>query len=232
MKNSDFKGYKLFKLIQLIVLIIFAVTFFCYLYFDPLLRNNIYSNKSLLTVCIFLWAFMVYSAINMILDFNQLEKHMVASHTLSQTAYFDKLTQLPNRNTLDLLIEKYENTDISEFACALITITNLGQINQKGGRDSGNETLREFSMVFEKVGTEYGFYGRNGGNEFVIVMEDCNFDKMQKFVDDISNAITQYNLKHEDLSLKLSFKYALNIEEKVNTLPELIARMYSDKKRG
>ncbi|MCR5330719.1 MAG: diguanylate cyclase [Lachnospiraceae bacterium] len=232
MENNNLKNFKLLKMLQLIILAIFAVAFFCFLYFDPLLRNNIYSNKNLLTLCVFLWGFMIYSAITLILDFKQLDRHIADSHSLNQAAYLDRLTKLPNRNTLDLLIDKYEGKDISQFACALITINNLSKINAENGRETGDETLREFSGVFEEVGEKYGFFGRNGGNEFVVVMESCNFEKMQRFVDEISRAITEYNRKHDNESLELSFKYALNIEENVATLPELISRMYNNWKRG
>ncbi|MCR5735884.1 MAG: GGDEF domain-containing protein [Lachnospiraceae bacterium] len=232
MENNNLKHFKLFKMMQLLILAVFAVAFFCYLYFDPLLRNNIYSNKNLLTLCVFLWAFMIYSAITIIMDFKQLDRNIADSHLLNQAAYLDKLTRLPNRNTLDLLIDKYAGKDISRFACALITINNLSEINKRSGRDSGNETLKEFSGVFEEVGEKYGFFGRNGGNEFVVVMEECSYEKMQQFVDEISKAITTYNRTHDNESLELSFKYALNIEENVASLPELISRMYNNWKRG
>ena len=58
MHTDRYRNFKIFKLIQLILLILFGVTFFVYLNMDPLLRNNIYSNRNLLTICVFLWGWL------------------------------------------------------------------------------------------------------------------------------------------------------------------------------
>ena len=77
MQTDRYRNFKLFKLIQMILLIVFGVSFFCYLKFDPLLRNNIYSNRNLLTICVFLWAFMIYSVVCLAADYKQLEKEIL-----------------------------------------------------------------------------------------------------------------------------------------------------------
>ena len=172
MKNDYFKSYKLFKMIQLILLIVFGCTFFCYLYLDPLLKNNVYSNKNLLTICVFLWAFMIYSLITIIWDFHQLEKNIIDTHALNQVAFLDSLTGIPNRYSCDLIFDKYTNSEnIATLGCALVSISNLGEINQTLGRDAGNKSLQDFSNIFETLGDQYGFVGRNSGNEFLAVLE-------------------------------------------------------------
>ena len=230
MGQDNLKGYKIFKIVQLIVLIVFAVAFFCYLHFDPLLKNNLYSNKNLLTICIFLWAFMIYSAISLFFDFMQIERNIVDNHSLNEKAYLDRLTRLPNRNTVDLLIDNYRDRDISNVAGALITISNLIEINAKKGRDSGDESILKFSKAFERIGNRYGFVGRNGGNEFLVVIDDCDMDKMQRFVNDLSKEI-QIEFGGSDtneIPIKISFNYALNSEEKVSTMTELLSKMYQN----
>ncbi len=230
MGQENIKSYKIFKIIQLIVLIVFAVAFFCYLHFDPVLKNNLYSNKNLLTICVFLWAFMIYSAISLFFDFMQIERNIVDVHSLNETAYLDRLTRLPNRNTVDLLIDNYRDRDISDTAGALITISNLAEINARKGREAGDESILTFSKAFEQVGNRYGFIGRNGGNEFLIVIENCDSDKMQSFVNDLGREIqTAFGvLKPEDIPVKISFNFAFNSEEKVATMTELISRMYKE----
>ncbi|HAG70253.1 MAG TPA: hypothetical protein DCL38_09830, partial [Lachnospiraceae bacterium] len=215
-------------IIQLAVLIIFAIAFFCYLHFDPLFRNNLYSNKNLLTICVFLWAFMIYSALSIFFDFLQIERNIVDVHSLNETAYLDKLTKLPNRNTVDLLIDNYRDRDISRTAGALITITNLTEINTRKGRDLGDESILRFSKIFERIGDRYGFVGRNGGNEFLIIIDDCDVDKMQSFVNDLSSEIQNElnGVKPDDIPVKISFNYALNVDEKVQTMNELLALIY------
>ncbi len=230
MEKESLKGYKLFKIIQLAVLIIFAVAFFSYLYFDPKLKNNIFSNKNILAICVFLWTFMIYSAISIFFDFTELEKNIVDVHTLNETAYLDKLTRLPNRNSIDLLIANYRDRDISKTGCALVKILNLSDINKKDGRESGDSLIKKFSAAFEKTGDKYGFVGRNGGNEFIIIIDKCSVERMQSFADELSNEIkNEFNVNDpSEMPIDISFKYALNPEENVSTLSELFSRMYRD----
>ncbi|MCR5791231.1 MAG: GGDEF domain-containing protein [Lachnospiraceae bacterium] len=234
MGQDTLKSYKIYKIVQLVILIIFAVAFFCYLHFDPLLKNNLYSNKNLLTICIFLWAFMIYSAISLFFDFTQLERNIVDVHALNETAFLDKLTRLPNRNTVDLLIDNYGERDISNTGGALITITNLPEINEKRGRKEGDNFLRKFASAFEKVGDRYGFAGRNSGNEFIVIIDDCTVDKMQNFVNDLSHEIqTEFSaVTPDDIPIRISFQYALNSEEKVTSVSELLSRIYQNAEKG
>ena len=234
MGQDNLKSYRIFKIIQLVILIIFAVAFFCYLHFDPLLRNNIYSNKNLLTICIFLWVFMIYSAISIFFDFTQLEKNLVNVHDLNETAYLDKLTRIPNRNTVDLLIDNYRDRDISATGCALISISNLPEINEKSGRGAGDDHLRKFAASFERVGNRYGFVGRNNGNEFIVVIDSCDAERMQGFVNDLVGEMQkEWGVSTpEGIPVKISFDYALNSDEHVKTISELLSRMYKSKNKG
>jgi len=233
MKTDYFKNYKLFKVIQLALLIIFGSTFFCYLYFDPLLKNNVYTNKNMLTVCVFLWAFMVYSLITIIWDFNQLEKNIIDNHALNQAAYLDNLTRIPNRYSCDLIFAKYADTgDISGLGCALISISNLDEINRTLGREAGNKFLQDFSNMLEQLGDQYGFVGRNSGNEFLTVLENCSQPLMEQFLDNLSDALDAYNASSGQLAITLSCHYLLNAEAGMTKFTDLIALLYKVAKRG
>ena len=165
MRDDYFKSYKMFKFIQLALLVIFAICFFLFIFLDDNLRSSVFSNKVLLTICVFLWAFMLYSVACIIMDFRLLEGHIVHDHVLKRAVYVDSLTGIPNRFSCDQIFEKYENEqDISALGCALIRIANLDDINQDHGRSYGNVALKEFSSMVERISAYYGFVGRNNGN--------------------------------------------------------------------
>lgn len=233
MKNSDyFQSYKLFKVIQLIMLIVFGIAFFCYLYFDDQLKNNVYSNRSLLTICVFLWAFMIYSLVSIIWDFFQLQKNIIDNHTLNRTAYLDSLTGIPNRNSCDMMFDKYEAAgDISTIGCALVSISNLKELNAQFGRAEGNKYLQDFSNIFEKLGDGYGFVGRNGGNEFIAILEHCSEEKMGSFIDKLTQALDKYNESHREAEVSLSCHTALNYELGVTRFSELMRLLYNEAKK-
>ena len=188
MKSSDiFQSYKTYKVVQLILLVVFAIAFFVYLYADDQLRTSVYTNKSLLTICVFLWAFMIYSFISIIWDFHQLQKNIIDNHVLNRTAYLDNLTGIPNRNSCDI--------------------------------------------IFEKLGDGYGFVGRNGGNEFIAVLEHCSDEKMNSFIEKLTDSLDEYNEAHPEADIALSCHTALNYELGVTKFSELMRLLYNEAKK-
>lgn len=227
MSTDYFKGFKLFKMIQLAILVIFAIMFFAYIYFDESLRNSVYTNKSLLTICVFLWAFMIYSIICIILDFFQLEGHIVHDNVLNKAVYTDTLTGIPNRFGCDMIFEEYSGLkDISKLGCAVIKIANLDAINHENGRSAGNVTLVDFSKIIEKVGADYGFVGRNNGNEFLAVIDNCSGSNMSDFFGKLEEEIDAYN-KVNQISIEISKTNLLNEEAKAKDFNELIEKLYN-----
>ncbi len=233
MQTDRYHNFKLFKLIQLILLILFGLMFFCYLSLDPLLRNNIYSNRNLLTICVFLWAFMLYSAVCLIGDFYQLQKAIIESHKLSQAAYIDSLTGLPNRNGCDVVIEKYSlKHDIGSMGCALIELSSIDRINLEKGRSRGDKYIHDFATVFEPIAVKFGFAGRNSGNEFLLIVDDCPQDKMEGFISQLNAAIDKYNEEKSDLPIEIKLGFILNANEGLNDFSALISKLYSENRRG
>ena len=228
MKQDYFKSYKYFKLTQLIILVVFAIAFFLFLYEDENLRYNVYSNRSLLTLCVFLWAFMLYSAITILWDFHQLEGNILHDGVLSRAAYVDSLTGIPNRSSCDLIYDKYNNkNDISNIGCALVSISNLKDINEKSGREAGNVALQDFSHIIEKVSANFGFVGRNSGNEFLCVIEKCDRDTMDSFKREIDAEISKYNTAAGRQKLDIVIHDALNSEEQAPLFSNLVTRLYT-----
>lgn len=227
MRDDYFKSYKIFKFIQLALLVIFAVCFFLFIFLDDNLRTSVFSNKVLLTICVFLWAFMLYSVACIIMDFRLLEGHIVHDHVLKRAVYVDTLTGIPNRFSCDQIFEKYENTaDISALGCALIVIENLDEINKTYGRSGGNVALKDFSTVVERVSAHYGFVGRNNGNEFLVVIENCDMAKMDKYTQELRKEIDLYNKSSGGYEIKIKAAKILNETEGFKDFRELVARLY------
>lgn len=233
MKKDYYKSYKYFKIIQLAVLIAFAVAFFCYLFFDDSLRQSVFSNETLLPICVFLWAFMIYSAISIIWDFHQLEGNILHDQYLSQVAFTDELTGIPNRLGIDRIFIKYgAGVDISKIGCALISISNLEEVNSTFGRLAGDKILCDFSKIIEKVSLEFGFIGRNNGNEFLAVIEECDEGKMQNFLTEMDSEIEKYNVDNPKSVIEIEKCYVLNSEVSDRDFNNLIGRLYCKAKKG
>lgn len=227
MRDDYFKSYKMFKFIQLALLVIFAICFFLFIFLDDNLRVSVFSNKVLLTICVFLWAFMLYSVACIIMDFRLLEGHIVHDHVLKRAVYVDTLTGIPNRFSCDRIFEKYEDEqDISQLGCALIKIENLDDINHSFGRLNGNVALKEFSSMIERVSAHYGFVGRNNGNEFLVVIENCDDAKMDKYEQELQKEIAVYNKTSGGYEIKIRLAKILNGSAQLKDFRELVAKLY------
>lgn len=232
MKKDSIRIYKYFKAVQLLILVVFFIAFVVYLKTDPVLSNNIFTNSKLLTICVFLWAFMIFSFITIIMDFRQLEKNITDSDDLNRIAYLDSLTGIPNRISCDIMFQKYENAPqgvISRLACSLISITNLALINEALGREKGNFLIQDFASIFETVGKGYGFVGRNGGNEFLIVIEDCDLNKMESFNKSLAAAVKEYNENSKHMPVTYKTCTVFNNELNKNTFPDVITQLYKER---
>ena len=166
------------------------------------------------------------------MDFRQLEKNISDSDDLNRLAYLDSLTGIPNRISCDIIFKKYEDASaetISNLACALISITNLSLINEALGRSRGNYLIQDFASIFETVGKNYGFVGRNGGNEFLIVIEECDKEKMASFNSSLADAVKAYNDSSNHMPVTYRTYTAFNSELNKATFPEIITQLYKER---
>lgn len=230
MEQNVNKSYVRFKIIQLIIFIIFSLGFFIYLNVNPVAKDNIYTNRTLMTICEFLWIFVILDFGFIVFDLVFLEKNVNVTHTLHKAAYLDSLTGIPNRQSCDIVFEQYEkDKNIEDLGCCLVSITNLSLINEMLGRANGNLLLQEFASVFETVGDRYGFVGRNGGNEFLIVIENCTKKKMDSFLKDFSKHVQIYNEESSQMPVDYKAYSIINEELKLPTFGDLISNLYKQK---
>jgi diguanylate cyclase (GGDEF)-like protein/PAS domain S-box-containing protein len=103
-------------------------------------------------------------------DIGELE----AAETLSNLAYYDSLTGLPNRNLFnDRLSRAMAGARRSRggFALLYVDIDHFKQINDTLGHDAGDELLRQLAVRLQKCLRRIDTVARLGGDEFVIILE-------------------------------------------------------------
>ena len=222
MEQNTYKHFKIQKIVQLSLAILFFIAYFLLLFLSPDLRKNVYTNKNLWLLCALLWLFMVYSFITLWFDLKKLRASIAGEQALIRKAYLDRLTGIPNRYSFDVLIDTYKNSkNIEEVGCLLIKIKNLDRINEEKGHNFGDEMIQKFSSLLEDVTASRGFVGRNGGNEFIIVMEYCTENQVQALLHDIQNDIDS-----KKLPIEIVYSYVLNRNEKLQHFSDVISLVY------
>lgn len=222
------KLFRTAKVIQLCILLAIELFFFLVLTYNPNLARQIYSNKSLFTLCAITWILMIFNFLCLLFDFFKLRAFAAESHQLNKMAYLDNLTGIPNRHSLDAVFQTYATPEsLQGVGCAMFTISNLKEINETQGHSAGDILILDFCNIFEEVGDQFGFVSRNGGNEFVAVLNDCNEQVMTQFIQTLQNRINIYNSEHSKAPLILSSSYSLNEEEMVKAFTQLLTITYN-----
>ena len=229
MSEKNFsKIFQISKIIQFCIFVGLEILFFVVLFCNPSLSKQLYSNKTLLILCALFWVFMVFMFLCFLCDFFHLKRFAVENHALNKAAYLDTLTGIPNRHGLDMVFQTYDTPEsFSSVGCLLTTITNLKEINETRGHQSGDVTIQGFCSIFEKVGDAYGVVGRNSGNEYVLIINNCSDLRMKQFIEDLNHHLEEYNKDNSETPIRVKHAYILNSEMKAETFIQLLAATYN-----
>lgn len=222
------KTFRTAKIIQLCLLAVIEIIFSVTLIMDSRLRHMIYADRTLFVLCAIIWVLMIFSFICLLNDFFKLRALAVGSHALTQAAYFDSLTSIPNRHSLDAVFRTYTSRkSLEHIGCVMFTIGNLKRVNETEGYRTGDRLIQDFCGILEESVGSTGFVCRNGGNEFVAVLESCSPESIQGFIAGLETKITLYNEDHDKTPIKLRSAFTLAAEEHVQAFTQLLTATYN-----
>ncbi|MGN0402010.1 MAG: GGDEF domain-containing protein [Acetatifactor sp.] len=220
--------FRKLKTIQLAAFLLIEVIFVLILILEPSLGVNVFSNRALFSLCAVTWVLVIFSLLCLINDFRTLRSFALGCHELEKEAYLDNLTGIPSRHGLDMIFRTYDTPQsAANLGCYMVTISNLPEINENIGRASGDNAIYDFCNIFEKVGDAFGIVGRNGGNEFLAVLNNCTDQIMNQFIGQLNAEIASYNERHKHAPLRLHDTYVLNSEEHFAVFPQLLTATYN-----
>ncbi|WP_158588728.1 GGDEF domain-containing protein [Butyrivibrio sp. X503] len=216
-----------YKVVSLFILFVITV----------ILAYNYNKDKNLLSgaggIIGLVTASIILFGISIILDFYILKRTAAIGIRLNKMAYLDRLTGLPNRYSCDLLFETFNDSyKLENAGFILMKINDLYNVNSKKGHAQGNDLIAEFCYILEDVGEKYGYVGRNGGNEFILLMEDCNPNNADMFLLDLTKRLHGYNELGVGSPIEIAYARVLNSDEKVSKISELISKAYKKLKEA
>ncbi len=170
---------------------------------------------------------LVVYILSIVIDFFILHHTVSIGRRLNNLAFLDHLTGLPNRYSCDLLIESFNDEEhLPNTGFFLMQIANLGNINVNEGHKNGNYLISEFSSILEDVADGFGYVGRNGGNEYIVLLEDCDQVKADMFLSKLSGRIRGYNEMNVGSPLEVRYSKVLNKNENKEKISEIISLGY------
>lgn len=111
-----------------------------------------------------------------------------AEKTIQNMAYFDSLTGLPNRNRFrHHLNEALKQHADQMLAVLFLDLDRFKIINDTKGHTVGDVILQKVANRLEMAVQNEGFVSRQGGDEFIILLEDIDKEKTTKLAKQILN---------------------------------------------
>lgn len=170
----------------------------------------------------------------------QIEIRQKVEEDLEYLAYYDVLTDLPNRS---LLIERIRQAIVkakrndSVFSVLFVDLDRFKTINDSLGHDVGDQLIKEVAMRLKALLRESDTVARNGGDEFVILLENLK-DVREAFTvaEKIIKTLAQHFLigghdVHIGASIGISI-YPLDSDDEMELLKMSDTAMYCAKELG
>jgi diguanylate cyclase (GGDEF)-like protein len=159
---------------------------------------------------------------------------------LNRMATTDELTSLANRRS----IAESANAALSnarsvagQFAVALIDVDHFKQINDRYGHAAGDVVLANIAKVLEKNCRAKQVVGRQGGEEFVVLLHDTTLDEARLAAQRLRSAVeqTRHEIDGKTVATTISIGVAA-LEEGDKTFDDLLRRadraLYAAKSAG
>jgi diguanylate cyclase (GGDEF)-like protein len=119
------------------------------------------------------------------------------------------------------------------LGCIMIDIDHFKSINDKYGHVTGDKVLREISLRLRNSIRSYDVLGRYGGEEFLIVLPDTDFENAKNLAERIRKNIKEKLIADLQVTISLGIT---SIQEKDETINDIINRadeaLYKAKNSG
>lgn len=224
MNIMKMKKFDRYKTIQLIIFVLLAGISLLIILTDPELYQMIANNTHVRALCILLWVAFVLSFLFIFMDFSLFSTFKKDYRELDFAVSSDPVSGIANRYSCDSMIEKYLDQPLPRnIGCVMFDLTNIGEVNQSHGHVAGNELIHDFSGILQASSLNLCFVGRNGGNKFLALFENCTTQKLNTFLTRVSDRVDDYNNDPDSLPILYQYGTAYREDDSVETITDLIA---------
>ncbi len=143
-----------------------------------------------------------------------IDKQEKEAHLLKKMSELDSLTQIYNKGTTELLINKIldqSNEKTNMHACIIIDLDNFKEINDTFGHQFGDHVIQETAEYLKSIFRQNDIVGRIGGDEFLVFV--CNAYSEQIVTDKFLHLLKHFdkNYKNDEKSVKISISIGVAV---------------------
>ena len=224
------KQFKTIKTIQLAIFLVITVLGLAFVFTNDEIFHMIATNGAVMGLSTLLWFALLVQFVFIYIDFASINRNRRTMSDMETALKSDPSSGIANRYSCDMIIEKYLYKPLpKDLGCIMIDITNIREINDQHGHVVGNDLIREFSQLLLKTAAGDCFVGRNGGNRFMAIFEDCTDARLEDFEDRVAAAVAEHNAEPGTIQIRYSIGSAFR-EEGVDNITDLVAMANRHKK--
>ncbi len=154
---------------------------------------------------------------------------------LEEISRRDSLTGLYNhKTTIQVAADTLKESENGEACVVMIDIDHFKNVNDNYGHQIGDDVIREFSDLFQKLIRSHDTIGRYGGEEFLLVLKFVNLDEAYEIVNRIRQKVEE--IRFTEQRLKITFSAGIEVKTDKESILEIIERadkkLYRAKKNG
>lgn len=154
--------------------------------------------------------------------------------SLSQIAYIDNLTGIPNRVSCDKKFDEMKDTNM-DYCLLSLDLNGLKEVNDNSGHPAGDRLLKSFAQCLEDVFKGLGDCYRIGGDEFIVVFQQVEKEVLDKKLKELDEKLRILDETDPEANHSVSYGYAFRSEtaEKDTHAVFMLAdkRMYAYKRK-
>lgn len=157
-----------------------------------------------------------------------------SNQQLKDLAHIDSLTQLPNRRSIDLFVDKLD-ADCVPVNIAMIDLDHFKKINDSYGHDVGDVVLQEIAKLVDSLRSGSILAGRYGGEEFAVVSrntEKGDFEQALKELHALINTTTIVAYPSIKLGACIGWVSCPKVEEVIEAFKQADQALYQAKLKG
>ena len=164
-------------------------------------------------------------------EYKNITPIMSIIHKLQDTAYFDHLTGLYNRNSFALRLNELRQQQYLPLGIVVCDVNGLKLVNDQYGHSKGDQLLQTITVHMLEEAPETAFFARMGGDEFVGLVPNCKDDDMAAMVAKLERRCS--NLEDPVFalaSLAVGYRICTDLEQDIQALiHEADMDMYANK---
>lgn len=144
----------------------------------------------------------------------------------------DELTKVLNKEGILSIIDKLiYSSQVTTFSLLFFDIDDFKSINDNYGHNIGDKALRSLASNLKLLIREEDYFGRYGGDEFIIVLKNVTTSQAYKIANRYKNYV--YNNSSPKFSISIGFATYPNDGNSIDSLLEIADQgLYATKEKG